>query len=69
MSEIELDDTILISCPERGFILRKVKHCLDCEYYKGMVKHTDSDSGNVYETHHVLCGRPMTRSLTKMSAD
>lgn len=67
MNEIELDNTILVSCPERDFKLRMVKHCHDCEFYKGLVKAGNGE--NVEENHHVLCARPITRSLIKMSAD
>lgn len=73
MNEINLDDTILVSCPERGFKLRMVKHCIGCDFYKGLVHANDSEGnkldGDVQNTHHVLCSRPYTRSLIKMSDD
>ena len=69
MNEIALDNTILVSCPERDFQLRMIKHCLDCDYYKGIVKAGSGETESIEQNHHVLCGRPMTRSLIKMSAD
>jgi len=69
MKEIELDNTVLVACPEKSFNVRPVKFCLDCDHYKGMVRHTDTDDADIMKSHHVLCARPRTRALIKMSID
>lgn len=70
--EIELDDTVLVQCPEKGFNFRMIKHCLNCEHYQGLVQATvngeqiESDNANDYQ---VICGRPITRKLMKIASD
>lgn len=72
MIEIELNDNILIQCPEKGFNFRLVKHCLNCEYYKGLMRATQDGEpieGNEVDDFQVICQRPITRKLMKIASD
>lgn len=72
MIEIELDDTVLVQCPEKRFAFRMVKHCLNCEYYNGLSHATingeaiKSEDPNDFQ---IICNRPITRKLTKIASD
>lgn len=71
-TEIELNDNILIQCPERGFNFRMVKHCLTCEYYRGLARATingEPIEGNEADDFQVICQRPITRKLMKIASD
>lgn len=71
-TEIELSDNILIPCPETGFALRRVIHCIKCPHYKGIVRATENGKtiipppGAEAEYLQVKCGRPVTRKLIKV---
>ena len=70
--EIELNDNILVQCPERGFNFRMVKHCLNCEHYGGLMKATQGGEpieGNEADDFQVICQRPITRKLMKIASD
>jgi len=66
---IELNDNILVQCPEINFNLRKASKCLLCTHYIGLEKATvggiDVDA-NQADDFQVICGRPITRKLTKI---
>jgi len=75
--EIKLDDNVLVQCPEKGFNFRMVKHCLNCEYYGGLMKATQNGEpieGAVAKAilkydFQVICKRPITRKLTRVEID
>ena len=66
---MNIDDTVIIPCPEFGFALRLAKHCFKCEHYKGMNKAevggVPVDTDNI-DDYQILCGRPITRRMTKV---
>lgn len=59
---VKIGNNIMIPCPERGFKLRRVQVCFDCEYYKG--HQTQGDTGL-----QILCGRPIIRSVVETAED
>lgn len=69
---ITLNDSVFVQCPERGFNFRKIRHCMNCEYYDGLSQATvngepiESDDANDYQ---VICRRPITRKLMAVSED
>lgn len=70
--EIKLPDNILVTCPERGFALRRAKMCFICKHYKGIAKATvggEYIKGNEANDFQILCGRPITRKLVKIEVD
>jgi hypothetical protein len=72
MMEIELNDNILIQCPEREFAFRKAKFCFLCPHYKGIARATENGKpieGDNPDLMQVVCGRPVTRKLMKLEDD
>lgn len=68
-TEISLSDDIVVQCPEKEFNFRKVRHCLNCEHYKGVFKATvDGEliKGNEADDFQIICVRPITRKLMKI---
>lgn len=67
--EVELSENTVIPCPLFRFALRRVKHCLDCEHYKGLTAATVNGvpiEGTDSQRHQVICGKPITRSLQEI---
>jgi hypothetical protein len=70
--EIQLNDNILIQCPEKGFDFRMVKFCLKCQYYQGLARATQNGEpieGDEADNFQVICQRPITRKLMKIASD
>lgn len=66
---MNIDDTIVVACPETRFALRSAVHCVKCQFYRGMsqaeVNGEPVESGSI-EDHQILCARPITRRMTKI---
>ncbi len=72
MATVELTENVLVPCPERGFAYRKVKNCLDCQHYKGIINATCSGKqieGDEADVYQIVCGRPISRKLIKICED
>lgn len=70
--DIRLSNNILVHCPERGFVMRKVLNCLGCDYYKGLKRATQGGEpiqGNEANDFQVICARPISRKLIQISED
>lgn len=71
-TEIELGNNIVIPCPEKGFDLRLVKHCLVCPHYQGLAQATERGEaieGDAADDYLIICGRPITRRMKKIEVD
>ena len=72
MSAVNLSENVLVPCPEREFAYRKVRFCLECEHYQGIAHASHNGEpleGDEADVYQIICGRPITRKLVKISED
>lgn len=67
-----LPEGTLVQCPMKGFALRYVSHCASCEHFKGLAVATQNgepiDADDV-DRYQVICAKPLTRRLQRISKD
>jgi len=71
-NEIQIEENLIIPCPLKGFRNRRVVHCMSCEHYQGMAHKTvngEPIEGTIEDSFMVICGRPVTRNMTRVEAD